>query len=264
MNPTHISSKESALYNLIAEQFTEQNAVYIAYSGGVDSTLVAYLATQVLGAQAQSVFFATPLMTPDETTQATHIAESIGLNLHVLSINPLELEAVRMNWTDRCYHCKRFIFENMVEAYPGAGLYDGTNYDDLHSNRPGLRALKELGIKSPLAQAHLSKSDVRTLAEALKLPNAHKPSAPCLATRFSPNSALTPEGFARVAAAESILQAAGFSQVRVRDDYPRCSLEVHPYEVARLKEVFPTLCDALAGYYNDISYAPQGYQGFIG
>ena len=186
--------------------------VALAFSGGVDSTLLlhALLRLQAAGEPFRLVayYFHTPLHTEEETQAATRTAREAGAELVEMRFDPLQLPRLRFNPQDRCYHCKGHIFSHMQQDARARGLQhtmDGTNADDHHQYRPGLRALRELGVLSPLAAVGMSKAAVRALAAEWGLPCASKPAAPCLATRFDYGAELTPQAIQRVAAGEALL-----------------------------------------------------------
>lgn len=188
------------------------NGVALAYSGGVDSTLLLHALLRLQKSRPfplVAYYFHTPLHTESEAQAALCAAHEAGAELVQLSFNPLKLPHLRLNPTDRCYHCKHHIFSHMQEDAAKRGLrvaMDGTNADDHREYRPGLRALRELGIISPLAEVGMTKAHVRALAAEWGLACSAKPSAPCLATRFDYGAELTEDALRRVESGEAMLR----------------------------------------------------------
>lgn len=191
----------------------------VAYSAGVDSTLLLKLAHDVLGPGAVAVTVRSAFCPPRESREAEEFCRREGIEHVLLDVPVLTIPAVADNPPDRCYLCKKALFARIGELAAGRGLRwvaEGSNLDDLGDYRPGMRAVAELGVRSPLREAELTKSDVRALSRELGLPTWDKPSAACLASRFAYGERLTEERLARVDEAEQYLRSLGFSQVRVR------------------------------------------------
>lgn len=207
--------------------------VALAYSGGVDSaTLLAFLAAL----RRERLFpllaltFRSPLQRTGEAAEAAALARTLGVPWRAVEANPLARPDIAANPPDRCYRCKRFLLAALrAEAAGHAALLDGTNADDRRADdRPGLRALDELGVRSPLAEAALSKADVRALARELGLPGPDRPAAPCLATRIPFGEPLTEARLRRAEAAEAALRALlpEADDLRLRDRFPEARLEL--------------------------------------
>ncbi len=204
----------------------------VAFSGGVDSTLLLQFAQEAAQAEQEplwAVLFATQLHPPADRAEAEKLAADIGAPLEVIEVDELSSPEILRNPVDRCYHCKRLLFSMLKEfaAKKGAAhVADGTNYDDLFQYRPGLKALKELGVASPLAECGLTKEEIRALAAEKGLAVKDKPSSPCLATRLPYNTLITPEALNQVAAGEQLLKDHGFpvNRLRIHGDTARIEI----------------------------------------
>jgi uncharacterized protein len=210
----------------------------IAFSGGVDSTLLAAAARDALTPdKVLLVTAASETYGSDELADSAELARSLGLERVVIRTRELELAAFRHNPPDRCYWCKRELFTRMAALARERGgfvLCDGSNADDVHDYRPGRRALGELGVRSPLLEAGLSKDDVRELSRALGLATWNKPARACLASRFPYGSELRKELLERVAACEEELRRMGFDHCRVRHHGEVARIEVPAERLAEL------------------------------
>jgi uncharacterized protein len=199
------------------------SSALVAYSGGVDSTLLARMAHEALGDRMTAVLVASPLLPPRESERAEDIAASLGFPLEVVEADELSLPDFNHNPPDRCYICKGFrlgLLRVMADKRDFEAVLEGSNLDDASLYRPGRRATLEMGVSSPLEEAGLAKDDIRALARESGLPNWDAPSRPCLATRFPYGMELTRELIARVDAAEEVLECLGLRQVRVRLEAP--------------------------------------------
>ena len=210
-------------------------SVAVAFSGGADSTLLAAEARRVLGRdRVLAVTAAGEVFPPGEADEAKELAARLDLPHEVLETRQLETRAFRENPPDRCYLCKREIFGAVLSRAKARGLAavcDGSNTDDATVYRPGLRALEELGVRSPLREAGFTKADVRALSRDLGLPTADRPAMPCLASRFPYGQPITREALRRVAAAEAVLKQLGLGGCRVRDHGTVARIEVAPADV---------------------------------
>ncbi|MCI2062231.1 MAG: ATP-dependent sacrificial sulfur transferase LarE [Eubacteriaceae bacterium] len=192
----------------------------IAFSGGVDSTFLLSAACRILGKENVLAITARAECVPvHESAEADEFCASLGIKQLVLELRQLEIEGFPENSADRCYICKRSLFTEMTAAAVREGfahLADGTNASDTGDFRPGLRALAELGILSPLKDCGITKDDIRAMSRELGLPTWNKPSFACLASRFPYGERITAQKLDIVEKAENILRALGFEQYRVR------------------------------------------------
>ncbi len=211
----------------------------VALSGGVDSAVLAALAVNFFGPENILTLTATgPIFPPEEVLWARKTAEYLKVPHIEIEFPALDLPAFKENPSDRCYHCKKALGRLLWEVARREGaevLWDGTQFSDLGEHRPGLKALKELGIGSPLLWAGLSKEEIRTLARKLGLPQAQKPPSPCLATRFPPGEPIEAEILDKIYQAEGILrEILGVSLLRLRYVRGEVRLEVPPGEMEKV------------------------------
>lgn len=228
----------------------------VAFSGGVDSAVVAKAAQLALGDQAVAVTGVSDSLAQGELAEAERLADRIGIRHRVLSTDEFSQAGYRRNAPDRCYHCKTELYaqlEGMAEPLGASVIANGANWDDRGDHRPGMQAAVEHAVRSPLMECELTKAEVRQLAAYWELPVWDKPASPCLSSRIAYGEEATPERVAMVDAAEQFLKSRGFREVRVRyhkGDMAR--IEVPLAETPRL--VAPELREALVARLRELGF----------
>lgn len=242
--------------------------VCLAFSGGVDSSVLLKLLCDASGrlkhgGRIYAVTFQTRLHPPADMEIAERVAAETGAVHRILPVDESENEELLDNPVNRCYLCKKYLFGRLISYGRDMGVslfLDGTNADDLKVYRPGLKALKELGIRSPLAELGITKTDVRRLAGELGLSVASRPSAPCLATRIPYGTRLDFELFERIDQAETFLKELGYPVVRVRVHGEIARLEVPADRLSDLAADSGTVAEKLKEL--GFSYAALDLEGF--
>ncbi|MCL1818161.1 MAG: ATP-dependent sacrificial sulfur transferase LarE [Spirochaetaceae bacterium] len=237
MNSPILKRKTPALsldekYNKLLACIAAHGSAAVAFSGGVDSSFLCYAAKAALGNTALAITIDSPLHPRSEIACAAQLSRQIGIEHIVIEEEGLDAR-VAANPKDRCYHCKKIVFGKILLAAKERGLaavLDGSNTDDLNDYRPGMKALEELGIASPLKEAGMAKADIRELSRRFGLPTWDKPAFACLASRIPYGEPISKEGLARVEKAEEALAAYGFRQMRVRVHGSIARIEVAPEE----------------------------------
>ena len=214
--------------------FAEMEQALIAYSGGVDSTLVAKIAYDVLGDRALAITAQSPSLLPEELEDASIQAATIGIPHQVVATHEMDNPNYTSNPVNRCYFCKSELHDTLKplaiqRGYPY--VVDGVNADDLRDYRPGIQAAKERGVRSPLAEVGVTKAEVRQLSQQLGLPWWDKPAQPCLSSRFPYGEEITIAKLQRVGRAEIYLRKLGFSNLRVRSEADTARIELPPEQI---------------------------------
>ena len=233
--------------------FSEMENALIAYSGGIDSTLVAKIAVDVLGDRAIAVTAESPSLLPEDLEDARIQAAAIGIAHKIVQTHEMDNPNYSSNPINRCYFCKSELHDTLKPMAAQWGypyVVDGVNADDLHDYRPGIQAAKERGARSPLAEVNVTKAEVRELSKHLGLPWWDKPAQPCLSSRFPYGEEITIAKLQRVGRSEVYLRKLGWQNLRVRSEGDTARIEVLPEQVKEfvIQTDLPELVSALQSY----------------
>jgi pyridinium-3,5-biscarboxylic acid mononucleotide sulfurtransferase len=258
-----MTSSQSLLPSLQAKEkyenllriLKDMKSLLIAFSGGVDSTFLVKAAQVALKDQVLAVTATSETYTSDELKLSKQYARDLGIRHEIIETEELKYPGFASNPINRCYHCKKELFSKLKAIADARGfeaVADGSTMDDNHDHRPGLLAIRELGIRSPLREAGFDKKDIRELSRHLGLPTWDKPSIACLASRFPYGSTITREKLQMIDRAEQFLRDLGFTQLRVRHHEPTARIEVVPEEIQRL--VSPEIREKVNRRFKEIGY----------
>jgi len=258
------SQRQKAQYEQLLTALGAIKGAVLAFSGGVDSVFLLHAAHQALRTRVLAVSILTPYTPMADVDDARSLAASLQVRHRVIEQSIPEV--ITTNPPDRCYLCKRELFGELLRIAQEEGMecvLDGSNRDDLDDYRPGMRAVRELGVRSPLLEAGLSKQDIRDLSRELGLPTWDKPAGACLLTRIPHDTPVTEEELQRIDQGEAFLKALGFSGVRLRSHGSLARIELPPESIAAclsplLREKIDTHLKALG--YRHVTVDLAGYR----
>jgi uncharacterized protein len=250
--------------NKLKDILKSLDSVVIAFSGGVDSTLLSKVAYEVLGDKSLAVTAKSETYTKSELEDAIELAKNIGIKHEVIETSELDIPEFSHNPVDRCYYCKKELLEKLKETAKLRGfkhVVDGANVDDIDDYRPGMRAVAELNVRSPLKEAQLTKAEIRELSKHYGLPTWDKPAAACLASRFPYGTEITAERLDTVGDAEAFIKSFGIIQLRVRYHDQIARIEVSETDMENLLKNRDQIVKKLKEFgFNYVTMDLQGYR----
>lgn len=249
----------------LKERLADCDSAAVAFSGGVDSTFLLVVASETVPGRVLAVTVASALTPDKEIRESYEIARQLDIEQIVTGVDDIiDMEAFRKNPPDRCYHCKLHFFAVVLDVALEVGLdyvLEASNADDTLDYRPGLRAVGELGVKSPLIEAGLTKGEIRELSREMGLSTWDKPSMACLASRVPYGSEITEEKLEQIEAGEDVLLREGFRLCRLRHHGKLARIEVPEAEIERLRSVWSRIERALLALgFDRVEVDPKGYR----
>lgn len=238
----------------LSAYFSAHPKAAIAFSGGVDSAYLLYAAMQS-GAEVRAYYVKTPFQPQFEYEDAQNLAQQLGVEMVTLPVDVLCREEIASNPANRCYFCKRALFFRILEAAAGDGfslILDGTNASDDDADRPGIQALRELQVQSPLRLCGLTKEEIRRLSKEAGLFTHDKPAYACLVTRIPTGERITLDKLEKTEQAENFLASLGFRDFRVRLDHGKARIQVRPEDLALVMENRQNILDTLGQLYDGV------------
>lgn len=232
-----VTRKTEMKFDKLKDILGSMGRVLVAFSGGVDSTFLLRVARDVLSGNVLAVVAASETYPEKEREEAVRLAQKLRVSYKVIETKELDTVDFASNPPQRCYFCKKELFSKLKELADSEGIpyiLDGSNYDDRVDFRPGAKAAEELGIRSPLKEAGLKKSEIRRLSRRFNLPTWDKPSLACLSSRFPYYTEIDRKSLRQVARAEAFLKKLGFKQVRVRHHDKTARIEIEPQEFSKI------------------------------
>ena len=253
-------------YRKLLSNLKQYDRLAVAFSGGVDSSFLLKAAQQAVGENILAVTGRFISFSDSELRDSNELCKMLGIKQIIIDVDQMNIDGFCENTKDRCYFCKKALFSTFLKTANGSGfsyIAEGTNADDVDDYRPGLRAISELGIKSPLKEAGLTKEEIRTLSKELGLPTWEKASLACLATRFPYGSKITKEGLEAVDRAEGFLKELGFCQVRVRVHGNIARIEIDKKQFSRLLD--STVRESITSRFHELGflYVTLDLDGYI-
>jgi len=255
IDPEALDPELRGKYKKLVELIRLSPRTAVAFSGGVDSTFLLKVWKDVSEIPPLAVFVRSEIIPEREAREAEELAAAMDVPLKILELKSLTDDEFVQNRPDRCYVCKIKIFSAIIEAASGEDyirVVDASNADDTRDYRPGMKALRELGVSSPLKECELTKAEIRALSHLMGLPTWNKPSMACLASRFPYKTPLTEKGLRMVEKGEDLLRELGFSQYRVRYHGEVARIEVPVEEMSRLFE--PDVRDRILRQFRDLGF----------